>query len=174
MEYEFLNERGIDEVNMIIAALEANFSENNTLSDSRNMLAHITGLMLLYLTPAEVYCVTMELLRSTKEKFESEEIKSMIRWHIPLNTEDRSRLHQAFGTSYLMTTLRKKRSLAAYMSSIGFEFRNYSAQSFDSLCARFLPLYIETDVLLMYLVEGVKILFRYSYAVLKQQKDFIK
>jgi hypothetical protein len=152
---------------MIIAAVEANFADSGSLTDSRNMLVHITGVLLLYMTPGEVYSSIMELLRSTKEKCESEEIKSMIRWHIPLNSEDRSRLHMAFGSSYLMTTVRKKRSLAAYMSSIGFEFRSYSAQSFDSLCSRFLPLFIETDMILMYLVEGVKILFRYSYAVLK-------
>jgi hypothetical protein len=53
------------------------------------------------------------------------------------------------------------------MSKIGFEFQEYSAATFDTLVARFLPLYIATDVLMMYLVEGVKIIFRYAYAVLK-------
>ena len=131
------------------------------------MLAHVCGLLLLYMAPGEVYCIIVELLQSSKEKMESEEIKQMIRWHVPLNSEDKIRLHQAFGTSYLMTTLRKKRSLATHMSHIGFELRDYSAAAFDTIGARFLPLYIATDVMLMYLVEGVKILFRYAYAVLK-------
>lgn len=138
------------------------------------MLAHIAGLLLLYMTPGEVYCIVVDLIRSTMEKCESEEIKSMIRWHLPLNSVDRTRLHQAFGSSYLMTTLRKKRSLALYMTQIGFEFQEYSAATFDTVGARFLPLYIATDVLMMYLVEGVKIIFRYAYSVLKLQKDFIK
>ena len=162
---------------MIIAAIEAGYSDatkGKDLTECRPMLAHIVGLLLLYLTPGEVYCVTVDLIRSTVEKFESEEIKCMIRWHIPLTSEDRTRLHQAFGSSYLMTTLRKKRSLASHMSTIGFEFRNYTSASFDTICSRFLPLHLATDVILMYLVEGVKIIFRYSYAVLKVQKDFIK
>jgi hypothetical protein len=73
-----------------------------------------------------------------------------------------------------MTTLRKKRSLAGHMSSIGFEFRSYSKAAFDSLCFRFLPLHLANDVLLMYLVEGIKIIFRYAYAILKAHKEFIK
>jgi hypothetical protein len=84
IEYEFLNDRGIDEVNMIIAAAEASFGEG-PLNEQRSMLAHVCGLLLLYMTPGEVYCVIMELLTSSKEKMESEEIKSMIRWHVPLN-----------------------------------------------------------------------------------------
>jgi hypothetical protein len=47
------------------------------------MLAHIAGLLLIYLEPGEVYCVLIELLKSSKEKMEDLEIKSMIRWHIP-------------------------------------------------------------------------------------------
>lgn len=66
-----------------------------------------------------------------------------------------------------MTTLRKKRSLAIHMSNIGFEFRNYTVAAFDTICSRFLPLYLATDIIIMYLVEGVKIIFRYSYAMLK-------
>jgi len=96
LEYEFLNERGIDEVNMIIAAIEAGYydsTKGKDLSDCLPMLAHIVGILLLYMTPGEVYCVTVELIRSTREKFESEEIKSMIRWHVPLTDDDRTRLH---------------------------------------------------------------------------------
>lgn len=73
-----------------------------------------------------------------------------------------------------MTTLRKKRSLATHMSQIRFELRNYSSAAFDTIGARFMPLYIAIDVMLMYLVEGVKIIFRYAYAILKTHKDFIK
>jgi hypothetical protein len=60
------------------------------------------------------------------------------------------------------------------MSEIGFQLRDYSAAAFDTLGARFMPLYIALDVMMMYLVEGVKIIFRYAYAILKTHKDFIK
>jgi hypothetical protein len=39
------------------------------------MLAHIAGLLLIYLEPGEVYCIIVELLRTTKEKMETDEIK---------------------------------------------------------------------------------------------------
>jgi hypothetical protein len=38
----------------------------------------------------------------------------------------------------------------------------------------FLPLHIATDFLIMFLVEGIKVVFRYAYAVLKAHKSFIK
>jgi hypothetical protein len=101
-------------------------------------------------------------------------MKNAIRWHVPLNMEDRHRLHQAFCFSYLMTTLRKKRSLAEHMKNLGFNLRDFAALSFDSLTCEFLPLYLATDCLMMYLVEGIKIMFRYSYAILKVHKQFIK
>lgn len=74
IEYEFLNERGIDEVNLIIAAAEAAFGEGS-LQEQKPMLAHIAGLLLIYLEPGEVYCIIIELLRTTKEKMESDEVK---------------------------------------------------------------------------------------------------
>jgi hypothetical protein len=138
------------------------------------MISQIVGLLLLYLSPAETYCVAFELIRSSKEHLTSEELRNMIRWHLPLGNEDMSRLHSAFGHSYVMTTLRKKRSLAIHMKNIGFDMMEYARAAFNSLTGDFLPLHILTDFLLMYLVEGIKIVFRYAYAILKCHKNFIK
>ena len=126
------------------------------------------------MSPAETYCVLWDLIRSSRELLSSEEMKNMIRWHLPLGEEDCTRMHQAFGYSYLMTTLRKKRSVADHMNRINFDLKNFSEVAFDSLTTEFLPLYIATDFLLMFLVEGVKVVFRYSYAILKVHKNFIK
>jgi len=60
------------------------------------------------------------------------------------------------------------------MKGVGFELRDYARVAFDSLTGEFLPLYIASEFLMMYLVEGVKIVFRYAYAVLKVHKQFIK
>lgn len=38
----------------------------------------------------------------------------------------------------------------------------------------FVPLPVALDILMMYLTEGNKILFRYAYAVLKVNKNYIK
>lgn len=128
----------------------------------------------MYLAPAEAYCVVQELIKASREQLGSEEMKNAIRWHLPLGQEDRSRMHQAFGYSYLMTTIRKKRSLAEHMKSIGFDLKDYAQVAFDSVTGEYLPLYIVTDFLLMYLVEGIKIVFRYAYGILKVHKQFIK
>lgn len=99
------------------------------------MLAQLVGLLLLYLSPAETYCVAFELVRSSREQLKSEEMKNMIRWHLPLGGEDMKRLHSAFGHSYVMTTLRKKRSLAIHMKLIGFDMMDYARIAFDTLTA---------------------------------------
>ena len=57
------------------------------------MLVSVISMLLLYLAPAEAYCVALELVRSSKEQLASEELKNMIRWYLPLGAEDRNRLH---------------------------------------------------------------------------------
>lgn len=42
------------------------------------------------------------------------------------------------------------------------------------MCTHFLPLPVAIEVLMMFLIEGTKIIFRYSYAILKCQKGFVK
>lgn len=76
--------------------------------------------------------------------------------------------------SYLNTTVRKKRSVLMHMNKIGFDFNKFVDISFKSMIGHFVPLPIAIDILMMFLVEGVKILFRYTYAVLKAHKGFVK
>lgn len=60
------------------------------------------------------------------------------------------------------------------MNKIGFDFNKFVDASFKSLCSNFVPLPIAIDILMAYLVEGVKVIFRYTYATMKSHKDFIK
>jgi hypothetical protein len=60
------------------------------------------------------------------------------------------------------------------MNKIGFDFNKYVDVSFKSLGTHFVPLPIALDILMVYLVEGVKILFRYTYAIMKSHKTFLK
>lgn len=46
--------------------------------------------------------------------------------------------------------------------------------SFKSMNFFFLPLQIAFDVVTSFLAEGVKIIYRYSYGLLKYLKDFVK
>ncbi len=38
----------------------------------------------------------------------------------------------------------------------------------------FLPINVAFDVMMCFLAEGVKIIYRYTYAIIKMNKDFIK
>ena len=76
--------------------------------------------------------------------------------------------------SYMKTTLRGKRSVLKHMNKVGFDFNRYVDVAFKSLVTNFVSLPIALDVLMMFMVEGVKILFRYTYAVMKCNKSFIK
>jgi hypothetical protein len=79
-----------------------------------------------------------------------------------------------FVKSYLTTTLRGKRSVLLHMNKIGFDFNRFVDICFKSTITNFVPLPVALDILMMFLIEGVKILFRYTYAVMKCNKAFIK
>jgi hypothetical protein len=97
-----------------------------------------------------------------------------IRWHLTLEKSQYFKLLSVFVKSYLKTTLRGKRSILVHLNKIGFDFSRYVDVAFKSLLTSFVSLPIAIDILCMYLVEGVKILFRFTYAVMKVNKGFIK
>jgi hypothetical protein len=74
----------------------------------------------------------------------------------------------------MKTTLRGKRSVLLHMNKIGFDFNKYVDVCFKSILTHFVSLPIALDILMMFMIEGVKILFRYTYAVMKCNKGFIK
>lgn len=60
------------------------------------------------------------------------------------------------------------------MNKIGFDFSKYVDTCFKSTLTYFVSLPIAIEILMMFMIEGVKILFRYTYAVMKCNKAFIK
>ena len=60
------------------------------------------------------------------------------------------------------------------MNKTGFDFSKYVDICFKSCLTYFISLPIAIDMLMVYLIEGVKIFFRYTYAVMKCNKAFIK
>ena len=79
-----------------------------------------------------------------------------------------------FIMSYLDTTYLKKRSILAHFKAIGFDFSRYIDLSFKTMTFYFLPLSVAFDVMMCFLAEGVKVLYRYTYGILKMNKDYIK
>lgn len=53
------------------------------------------------------------------------------------------------------------------MKKIKFEFNEYVDVAFKTLCQRFVSLPVAIEIMMMFLNEGVKIIFRYTYSILK-------
>ena len=98
----------------------------------------------------------------------------MIRWHFTTEKAHYNKMLASFITSYLATTFRKKRSLLLHFRNINFDFSRYVDLAFKTMTFYFLPLTAAIDLTLMFITEGVKIIYRYTYGILKYQKDFIK
>ena len=71
-------------------------------------------------------------------------------------------------------THRKKRSIILHCTRIGFDFTQFVDSCFRNLMTNFLPLSSLLDVLIIYLTEGIKGLYRLTYAIAKHNKAFIK
>ncbi len=79
-----------------------------------------------------------------------------------------------FITSYLGTTYRNKRSIIEHFKNISFDFSRYVDMSFKTMTFYFLPINVAFDVMMCFLAEGVKVIYRFTYAILKMNKEFIK
>lgn len=60
------------------------------------------------------------------------------------------------------------------MRKIDFDFYKFVDLSFKSLGGHFVSLPIALDIAMSFIVEGVRCLFRYTYAIMKYHKHFIK
>jgi hypothetical protein len=67
-----------------------------------------------------------------------------------------------------------KRSILEHFQKIGFDFNKLVDKSFKSLGFYFLPLPAGIEIMMCFLSEGVKLIYRFTYAILKFHKDFIK
>lgn len=137
-------------------------------------MVQVASLLLIYLKPAEVYHVLAELVTTSQDMFKRVETQALLRWHFTFERAQYFKLLGTFVRSYMDTTMRKKRSLLLHFNKINFDFTRFVDTAFKSLLTYFVPLPVAVEVLMMFLVEGNKILFRYTYALLKCNKKFIK
>mmetsp|Transcript_18413 Transcript_18413/g.17532 ORF Transcript_18413/g.17532 Transcript_18413/m.17532 type:complete len:147 (+) Transcript_18413:468-908(+) len=137
-------------------------------------MVQIASLLLLFMKPAEVFAILSELITSSNNAYQSQDQKALIRWHFTMEKQEYFKLLTTFVKSYLNTTKRKKRSILIHLNKIGFSFTDYVDLSFKTFMTHFISLPVSLDVLLMFLMEGTKIIFRFTYAILKTQKKFVK
>jgi len=72
------------------------------------------------------------------------------------------------------TTYRKKRSVLLHLTEIKFDFNQYVDKAFRSFFIEFLPIETCFDLLMVFITEGTKSLFRFAYSILKVYKGPIK
>jgi hypothetical protein len=77
-------------------------------------------------------------------------------------------------TAYLQGVKFGERSLLVYCRENQFDFTKLVDSGFRNLMTNYLDLGNMTDLVMVFLSEGQKSLFRYQYAILKLHKDFIK
>jgi hypothetical protein len=64
--------------------------------------------------------------------------------------------------------------LLEHFQKINFDINKIVDFSFKTFVGYFVPLPIALDILMCFLAEGVKIVYRYTYAILKYHKEYIK
>ena len=75
---------------------------------------------------------------------------------------------------YLNSTLRKKRSVICHCNQIGFDFTKFVDTCFRNFFTDFLHLGSLLDFMTIFVAEGRKSMFRFTYAICKVNKDHIK
>ena len=169
LTYHYLNENGLNELEILLALL---FQEKHVKHSP--MMVQVASLLLIFLKPSEVFHVLSKLVESSQEAFKSEDQVALIRWHFTYEKGQYFKLLSTFVKSYLNTTVRKKRSVLLHMNKIGFDFSKFVDNSFKSMLGQFVSLPVALDILMMFMIEGVKIIFRYTYAILKVHKAYVK
>ena len=76
--------------------------------------------------------------------------------------------------SYLRTTYRKKRSILLHCRAIGFDYTQYVDSCFRRFMCDYLTLGNMFDFTMVFLLEGQKAIYRFTYALTKIHKDWIK
>lgn len=98
----------------------------------------------------------------------------LMRWHFTISQSLYNKSLVSYVDAYLSTTLRKQRSILKHCMGIGFDYTQYVDSCFRHFLTDFLPFGTLLDVLLIFISEGIKSLFRFTYAICKVNKDFIK
>lgn len=137
-------------------------------------IANFTCLLLVFMRPSEVFYTLSKMAEASAEALKNEEIMKHMKWHFTYDKSQYLKCLEAFVKSYLNTTMRGKRSVLMHLKSINFDFYKFIDVSFRSLLGKFVPITVALDVLMAYLTQGMKALFRYTYAIMKHHKAYIK
>ena len=128
---------------------------------------------MVFLRPAEVYAVIESIRKKTQDISNQGKIDEL-RWHLTISQSLYNKTLASCIDSYIGTTMRKKRSVLVHCREIGFDYTRFVDSCFRHLMTDYLPMSSLLDFMPVFLLEGVKSLFRTTYAIAKLHKDHIK
>jgi hypothetical protein len=113
-----------------------------------------------------------------KQGPEAEEKEHTLRWHVAADHSDHALLVSTFIEGYIEIKYRgfgakKSRSVLDKCSELGFGFDLLVHSLLGSLCTSVVPLDIALHIASVFLLEGQKSLFRFAYAVIKCNKEWL-
>ena len=165
---DFLTEEGKGELEFILMYFNRKVNIKTCF-----FLTHMISILFVFLKPCEVYCLLDKIHQSSKVKVEKGQVDGL-RWHMTLSQEAYNKSIATYVDSYLWTTYRKKRSILLHCREIGFDYTQYVDSCFRRFMCDYLSLGNMFDFTMVFLVEGQKAIYRFTYALTKIHKDWIK
>lgn len=163
-----MNQTGQNELEFILAYLTKKYNLKNAYN-----LQHIGMVLLIFMMPAEVYCILDTIIQRTSDIFQ-EKKQDDCRWFVCMSNHHYVMQVSMFLKIYLQSTFFKKRSLLAHCKAIHFDLTQVVDNCMRYFMCDFLPLPAIIDFTMIYIVEGVRAIYRYTYALFKQHKFFMK
>jgi hypothetical protein len=165
LPYHFLNDKGIEACKELLWLL---FSVVPSI-EFCPFLLKIISFSLIFLTKEEVFAMVKNLIISdySNNKLDG------IRFRLRFNYEENKRLIPSFIECFLNITNKTGKELEQKFEKLGFEFEILVEDMFFTLFYEYFNFLFLHKIFLLYLREGVKVLFRIAYAILKTFKNEI-
>jgi hypothetical protein len=165
LPFHFLNENGIDASKELLWLL---FSVVPSI-EFCPFLLRIISFSLIFLTREEVFAMVKQLIINDYSNNKLDNIRFRLRF----NYEENKRLIPSFIECFLNVTNKTGKEIQQKFEKLGFEFEILIEDMFFTLFLEYFNFLFLHKIFLLYLREGVKILFRVAYAILKTFKNDI-
>jgi hypothetical protein len=135
-------------------------------------LQHIGMILLIFMMPAEVYCILDTIVQRTIDTFQ-EKKQDDLQWHVCMSKQQYVMQVSMFVKIYLASTFLKRRSLLTHVHNIHFDLTVLVDNCMRFFMSDFLPLQSVIEFTFVFMAEGVQALYRYIYAVVKLHKAYM-
>lgn len=165
----YLNDHGLENLETVIYLLN-----KECVIEYAPMLINAVAFLLIYLPVDETYCVAKRMMESSLKLCLDPTTKKHMRWHFSFTKAGHFHMLNSFIRSYIDTTRFKTRSILVKLHSIRYDINELLDEMFKYFFSTFLSADHAIDIFTFYYAEGVKVLFRFANALMRNHKDTIK